>query len=301
MIQGQSALVHRVNNTNKIVSAGLAGNYQTTKIHIDVDLVDNGVVDTARLRMWRDDFANAEFETESGKLFCETTVEKMSKRWHNVVTPDVICERFGADTLRLYEMFLGPLEQSKPWNTNGITGVAGFLKKLWRLYHGGNGFSVSDGQATKTELKTLHKTIKKIQEDIERFSFNTSVSTFMICVNELTDLKCNKRAVLEPLLVLLSPYAPHIAEELWEKLGNKESITYAPFPPFEESYLIEDNFNYPVSFNGKMRLQIELPLTLTVQEIEKEVMGRQEVQKYLNGAAPKKIIVVPKKIVNIVV
>ena len=198
-------------------------------------------------------------------------------------------------------MFLGPLEQSKPWNTNGITGVSGFLKKLWRLYHQDGNFKVTDDAATKPELKALHKTIKKISEDIERFSFNTSVSNFMICVNELTDLKCSKRSVLEPLLVLLSPYAPHITEELWEKLGHKESIAYAPFPELNEQYLIEDNFNYPVSFNGKMRFQIELPAGLSVQEIEKEVMGREEVLKYLNGAAPKKIIIVPKKIVNIVV
>lgn len=300
MIQGTSCLVHRVNNTNRIVSAGLASRYQTTQIHVDVNLVDNNSVDVDGLRKWRDDFSDAEFELEDGKLICVTAVEKMSKRWYNVVTPDLICERFGADTLRLYEMFLGPLEQSKPWNTNGITGVSGFLKRLWRLYHSRDAFAVSDESPTKAELKSLHKTIKKISEDIERFSFNTSVSTFMICVNELTELKCNKRAILEPLLVLISPYAPHIAEELWEKLGHDTSIAYAQFPELNENHLTEDSFNYPVSFNGKMRLNIELPLTLTVPEIEKEVMSRQEVQKYLNGAAPKKIIIVPKKIVNIV-
>ena len=231
----------------------------------------------------------------------------MSKSKFNVVSPDDIGEKFGADTLRLYEMFLGPLEQSKPWNTNGITGVAGFLKKLWRL-----GIQVIETEkastsggglegASKAELKTLHKMIKKITEDIERFSFNTSVSNFMICVNELGDLKCNKRAVLEPLLICLSPYAPHITEELWSLLGHKESIAFAAFPLHNEEYLVDDSFTYPISFNGKMRLNIELPATLTVQEIEKEVMGREDVQKYLEGKTPKKIIIVPKKIVNIVI
>ncbi|MEI6020400.1 MAG: class I tRNA ligase family protein, partial [Bacteroidota bacterium] len=213
-----------------------------------------------------------------------------------VVTPDLICEKFGADTLRLYEMLLGPLEQSKPWNTNGITGVSGFLKKLWRLY-----LNVSDEAANKAEFKSLHKTIKKITEDIERFSFNTSVSNFMICVNELTDLKCNKREVLEPLLILLSPYAPHITEELWQRMGHVESIAFADFPICNESYLVEDSFEYPVSFNGKMKFSIELPATLTVQEIEAEVMKREDVMKHLNGSIPKKVIIVPKKIVNIVV
>lgn len=228
-------------------------------------------------------------------------VEKMSKSKYNVVTPDDIVEKFGADTLRLYEMFLGPLEQSKPWNTNGITGVSGFLKKLWRLFHQNNSFTVSEAEASKAELKTLHKTIKKITEDIERFSFNTSVSNFMICVNELSDLKCNKRCILEPLLILISPYAPHITEELWNKLGHTESITFAKFPEHNESFLIEDSFNYPISLNGKMKFNLELPATLTAQEIEKEVMSRDDIQKLLNGAQPKKIIIVPKKIVNIVV
>jgi leucyl-tRNA synthetase len=301
MIQGTSTMVHRVNNENKIVSAGLKKNYDTTAIHVDVNIVDNNVVDVEALKKWRDDFANMEFELENGKLICSTAVEKMSKRWYNVVTPDSICSYYGADTLRLYEMFLGPLEQSKPWNTNGITGVSGFLKKLWRLFYQNNSFTVTDAEPTKAELKTLHKTIKKITEDIERFSFNTSVSNFMICVNELTEQKCNKRAILEPLLVLVSPYAPHIAEELWEKCGHTESIALAKFPEHNDSYLVEDAFNYPVSFNGKMRLTIELPATLTAPEIEKEIMGREEVQKHLNGATPKKVIVVPKKIVNIVV
>jgi leucyl-tRNA synthetase len=301
MIQGTSALIYRVNSSNKIVSAGLRNKYETTEIHIDVNIVENNIVDLEALRKWRDDFAEAEFELENGKLLAVPVVEKMSKRWYNVVTPDLICEKYGADTLRLYEMFLGPLEQSKPWNTNGITGVVGFLKKLWRLFYMDRSFNVSDEEPGKAELKALHKTIRKITEDIERFSFNTSVSNFMICVNELGELKCNKRKILEPLLILISPYAPHIAEELWQQLGHGESISSAPFPVLNEAYLVEDSFVYPISFNGKMRLSIELSSSLTVPEIEREVMGRDEVQKYLNGVSPKKIIIVPKKIVNIVV
>ncbi len=239
--------------------------------------------------------------TGSREFKTKPEVEKMSKSKWNVVSPDKICDDFGADTLRLYEMFLGPLELSKPWNTNGITGVAGFLKKLWRLFHNNNTWSISEEAATKPELKALHRTIKKITEDIERFSFNTSVSNFMICVNELTEVKCNKRSVLEPLLIIISPYAPHIAEELWSLLGHKESIAYAPFPLFDESYLVESSFNYPISFNGKTRLNIELPLGLSNADIEKEVMSREEVQKHLNGGSPKKVIIVPNKIVNIVV
>jgi leucyl-tRNA synthetase len=301
MIQGTSAMVHRVNQTNKIVSAGLKNNYETTAIHIDVNLVENNHVPVEALRKWRDDFQNAEFELEEGRLLISTAVEKMSKRWYNVVTPDSVCERFGADTLRLYEMFLGPLEQSKPWNTNGITGVSGFLKKLWRLFCQDQNILVTEAEPTKGELRALHKTIKKITEDIERFSFNTSVSNFMICVNELTEAKCHKRAILEPLLILISPYAPHICEELWEKLGHRESITYAAFPEYQEAYLVEDSFNYPVSFNGKMKLTIELPATLSPAEIEQEVLKREEVQKFLEGKTPKKVIIVPKKIVNFVV
>jgi leucyl-tRNA synthetase len=306
MIQGTSCMVHRVEGENKIVSAGLKGNYRTSLVHIDVNIVDNNVVDVEKLKQWRDDFASAGYELENGKLICENAVEKMSKRWYNVVNPDDMCDKFGADTLRLYEMFLGPLELSKPWNTNGITGVHGFLKKLWRLFYAGGGKNqesvvISEEEPTKAELKALHKAIRKITEDIERFSFNTSVSNFMICVNELTDLKCSKRAILEPLLIILSPYAPHITEELWERIGHKESIAYAPFPAFNESYLAEDNFAYPISFNGKMRFNIELPLTLSVQEIEKIVMEAEQTKKYLEGKTPKKVIIVPKKIVNIVV
>lgn len=272
------------------------------RLNVDVNIVHNDILDKDAFKNWRDDFKNAVFITEeNGDYICGTEVEKMSKSKWNVVSPDDMCDKYGADTLRLYEMFLGPLELSKPWNTNGITGVHGFLKKLWRLFFQGGSLNISDDAATKAELKTLHKTIKKITEDIERFSFNTSVSNFMICVNELTDLKCNKREVLEPLLVLISPYAPHITEELWGLLGHQESISTAAFPEFNEAFLVEDNFNYPVSFNGKMRFNLELPASLSVQEIEKIVLENEQSQKYLEGKTPKKIIIVPKKIVNIVV
>lgn len=299
MIQGTSAIVYRINGTNKIVSAGLKNKYETSPIHIDVNIVENSIVNIEELKKWRDDFAHAEFELENGNLICHHEVEKMSKRWFNVVTPDLICKKYGADTLRLYEMFLGPLEQHKPWNTNGITGVHNFLKKLWKLFHTDNG--ISNEKANKAELKALHKCIKKVNEDIDRFSFNTSVSNFMICVNELSDLKCNKREILEPLLVLISPYAPHIAEELWSKLGHTESIEYVAYPVHNEAYLTEDNFNYPISFNGKMRFTIELPITLSPKEVEEAALAAPEAEKWLEGKNPKKVIVVPKKIVNIVV
>lgn len=286
------------------------------KRHVPVDLVlGNDELDLDRFKLWRETLVgeeNIEFFHIGEKYVCIREVEKMSKSKWNVVTPDDICEKFGADTLRLYEMFLGPLEQSKPWNTNGITGVHGFLKKLWRLFYmspsgggaqgaGEAAFNISNDEPTKAELKTLHKTIKKVVEDIERFSFNTSVSTFMICVNELTDAKCNKKAILEPLLICLSPYAPHIAEELWKQLGHNESIAFAEFPEFNEAYLTDDSFNYPVSFNGKMRFNLELSATLSPQEIETAVMQHENTAKYLEGKQPKKVIVVPKKIVNIVI
>lgn len=305
MIQGRSNFVYRIKGENKYISHGLKNNYDTTALHVDVNIVVNDELNLIAFKNLKNsallETDKAELILENGKYICGSEIEKMSKSKWNVVTPDDICEKFGTDTLRLYEMFLGPLEQSKPWNTNGITGVSGFLKKLWRLFYQNNALTINDAEPTKGELKSLHKTIKKITEDIERFSFNTSVSNFMICVNELTEQKCNKRAILEPLLILISPYAPHITEELWSQLGHKESIAFEKFPECNESYLVEDNFTYPISFNGKMRLNIELPATLTVAEIEKEVMSREEVQKHLNGVSPKKIIIVPKKIVNIVV
>jgi leucyl-tRNA synthetase len=272
-----------------------------SKSHVDVNIVNNNVLDIDAFKNWREEYKNAEFILEDGKYICGSEVEKMSKSKWNVVSPDLIVEQQGADCLRLYEMFLGPLEQSKPWNTSGISGVSNFIRKLWRLYHNGDALNISNDVATKPELKTLHKTIKKIVHDIENFSFNTSVSNFMICVNELTDLKCNKREILEPLAIIIAPYAPHIAEELWNKLGHTTSISYAKFPEVNESYLVESAFSYPVSFNGKTRFFQEYDLSLTKEQIEKEVMTLEQTQKYLEGKTPKKIIVVHNKIVNIVI
>jgi len=301
MIQGMSCLVYRETGTGKIISFGLKDGRETTPIHVDVNLVHNNVVDIAALKNWREEFREAEFELEHGKLICGSEVEKMSKRWHNVVNPDKICNEYGADCLRLYEMFLGPLEQSKPWNTNGITGVYNFLKKLWRLFFADGNFLVTDSSPDPKELKSLHKTIKKVKEDIERFSFNTSVSTFMICVNELTEYKCSKREILEPLIITLSPFAPHIAEELWNRLGHHESITFATFPAYNEAYLEEDSFEYPVSVNGKTRFKINLSLRISNEEVEREVLTAEEMKKWLNGNPPKKVIVVPGRIVNVVI
>ncbi|RSC94792.1 leucine--tRNA ligase [Tenacibaculum singaporense] len=270
-------------------------------IHVDVSLVNSSdELDIEAFKNWRSDFKDAEFILEDGKYIVGREVEKMSKSKYNVVNPDLICEEYGADSLRLFEMFLGPLEQTKPWKTSGISGVYSFLKKLWKLFTDENGINVSDTEPTKEELKTLHKTIKKVEEDIENFSFNTSVSTFMIAVNELTAQKCNKRQILEPLLVLISPYAPHIAEELWSQLGHNESIATVAFPKFEEKHLVESSKNYPVSFNGKMRFTLELPLDMSKDEIEKTVMAHEKTQQQLQGREPKKVIIVPGKIINIV-
>jgi leucyl-tRNA synthetase len=308
MIQGRSNFVYRINGTNTFVSNGLKKDHEVTALHTDVNIVDNDILDLEAFKKWREDFNTAEFILEDGKYVCGVEIEKMSKSKFNVVSPDDIAEKFGSDTLRLYEMFLGPLEQSKPWNTNGITGVHGFLKKLWKLFYQTGASAplsdqliVSNAEPNKGELKTLHKTIKKITEDIERFSFNTSISNFMICVNELTDAKCNKRAILEPLLICLSPYAPHITEELWKQLGHTESISTVAFPDFNEAYLVDDSINYPVSVNGKLKFTLELPATLSVQEVEAEVMKNEQTQKLLEGKQPKKVIVVHKKIVNMVV
>ena len=304
MILGESAFVHRVEAENKLVSIGQIGNLKTQPIHTDVSFVNaSNELDMVAFKNWRPDFKDAEFITEEdGSFKVSREVEKMSKSKYNVVNPDDICEQYGADTLRMYEMFLGPLEQAKPWSTAGITGVYSFLKKTWRLFHSGleDSFFVSDQAASKDSLKILHKTIKKVIEDIENFSFNTSVSTFMIAVNELGTQKCNSKEVLAPLLILLSPYAPHISEELWSKLGNKESISTAPFPKFEEKYLIEDVKKYPISFNGKMRFTLELPIDMSKDEIEAVVMSHEKTIHYLEGRTPKKVIVVPGKIVNIV-
>ncbi|WP_425076691.1 leucine--tRNA ligase [Psychroserpens sp. S379A] len=270
-----------------------------TKIHVDVNFVNSSdELDISKFRNWRPEFKHAKFIDDI--VVVERDVEKMSKSKYNVVNPDHICEQYGADSLRLYEMFLGPLEQAKPWNTAGITGVHGFLKKLWKLYIDDNGLKVNDAEPSKDNLKTLHKTIKKVEEDIENFSFNTSVSTFMIAVNELTAQKCTSKAILEPLLILISPYAPHIAEELWEQLGNSESISTAAFPVFEEKHLVESSKKYPISFNGKMRFTLELPLDMSKEDIEKTVMAHEKTIAQLDGRTPKKVIVVPGKIVNIV-
>ena len=303
MILGTSAIVYRVSGTNKYVSHALKDKYETEELRVDVKLINaSNELDIEGLKKWQPQFADADFELEDGKYIVGREVEKMSKRWFNVVNPDDICNDYGADTLRLYEMFLGPLEQAKPWNTAGITGVFGFLKKLWKLYHGGeNGsFYVSDEQPTKDSLKTLHKTIKKATEDIDAFSFNTSVSSFMIAVNELTAQKCNHRAILEPLAIIISPYAPHIAEELWSKLGHNESISFVSYPKFDEAHLKESTKEYPVSFNGKMRFKIELSLDLDTKAIEEKVLADERTVKQLNGRVPKKVIVVHGRIVNIV-
>jgi len=301
MILGISAFVYRVDGTNKYVSKALAKDYETQKIHIDISLLKgtSDELDLDKFKAWRPEFRDAEFILEDGKYITEREVEKMSKSKYNVVNPDDICEEYGADCLRLYEMFLGPLEQSKPWNTQGLSGVYGFLKKFYNLYFDGDTFSVSEGEPTKEELKILHTLIKKVIYDIENFSFNTSVSQFMIAVNELQKLKCNKKAILEPLAVLISPYAPHVCEELWSLLGNAESIDFAPFPALNEAYLVEDEIEYPVSFNGKMRFKLSLSAELSKEEIEEIVMKDEKVIQQLDGAKPKKIIVVPKKIINI--
>ncbi|MFV8225114.1 leucine--tRNA ligase [Christiangramia aquimixticola] len=301
MILGTSAFVYRLEGENVFVSKNQIKGNNVQPIHADVSLVNaSDELDIEGFKNWRPEFADAKFITEDGKYIVGREVEKMSKSKYNVVNPDEICQDYGADTLRMYEMFLGPLEQAKPWNTAGITGVHNFLKKLWKLYHNGEEFSVSNDKPSADSLKTLHKTIKKVTEDIEDFSFNTSVSTFMICVNELTAQKCNSREILEPLAVLIAPYAPHIAEELWEKLGNSGSITTAAYPQFEEKYLVESMKNYPISFNGKMRFTMELPLDMSKDEIEKTVLGDERTQQQLDGRTPKKVIVVPGKIVNIV-
>ncbi|MBT8312474.1 MAG: leucine--tRNA ligase, partial [Flavobacteriaceae bacterium] len=303
MILGTSAFVYREEGTNRVISKGLIKDKDVTPIHADVSLVNaSDELDIEGFQNWRPEFKESEFVLEDGKYLVGREVEKMSKSKYNVVNPDEICVEYGADALRLYEMFLGPLEQAKPWNTAGITGVYGFLKKLWKLYHSGpeGTFHVQDGTPEKAALKTLHKTIKKVEEDIENLSFNTSVSSFMICVNELSAQKCKKREILTPLAILLSPYAPHMAEELWHKLGHETSIANAAFPLFDQQFLVEDTKAYPISFNGKMRFTLELPLDLDKEGIEKAVMDHEKTQAQLQGRTPKRVIVVPGKIVNIV-
>jgi len=301
MIQGVSKFAYRINGTNKFVSFSKRKEYDTTPLHVDVSIVNNDTLDTEAFKKWRPDFADAEFILENGSYICGSEVEKMSKSKFNVVNPDDIVKKYGADTLRMYEMFLGPLEQSKPWNTNGIEGVYKFLNRFWRLFHDANNvFAISDSEASADELKVLHKTLKRVEEDIERFSFNTPISTFMICVNELLALKCNKRSILEPLTIALSPFAPHISEELWSLLGHKESVITASYPVWNEKYLAESTHEYPISINGKMRAKINFPIDMAPSEIEQQVLANEIVQKWLEGKAPKKIIVVQNKIVNVV-
>ena len=301
MIQGRSNFVYRIINTNTFVSYGLKDQYETTEIHVDVNIVRNDRLDIEAFKAWMPEFASAEFILEDGEYICGWAIEKMSKSMFNVVNPDMICDTYGADTLRLYEMFLGPLEQSKPWDTKGIDGVNRFLRKVWRMFYDRDGFIVTDEKATPEELKSLHKLIGKVRTDIESFSFNTAVSAFMIAVNELNELKCTKREILEQLIILLSPFTPHIAEELWEALGHKESITYASFPEYVEAYTIENTCTYAVSFNGKTRFTVELPLDMPREEVDAHVRGLDQTVKYVAGGNIVKVIVVPGKIVNIVV
>ncbi len=308
MIQGRSNFVYRVKSLvgegkNPVfVSFGLKSQFDVSDIHVDVNIVNNDVLDTIAFKAWREDFANAEFILEDGKYVCGVEIEKMSKSKYNIVNPDILVDKVGADTLRLYEMFLGPLEQAKPWNTNGIDGSFRFIKKVWRLFYDDqDNLKLKDETPTPAELKVLHTAIKKVEEDLERYSFNTVVSTLMICVNELGTLKCSKKAILQELVILMSPYTPHIAEELWTILGNEAgTISYANFPKFNPAYLVEANFEYPISINGKVRANISFPTDALPADIEAGVLANEIVQKWLEGKAPKKVIVVPKRIVNVV-
>ncbi|MGB8194894.1 MAG: leucine--tRNA ligase [Chitinophagaceae bacterium] len=301
-IGGDSRLVYRIRNTNTFVSAGLKDQYETDELHVDVSFVNGVTLDTAAFKNWRAEYADAEFILEEGAYICGTRLEKMSKRYFNVVNPDDVVDKYGADTFRMYEMFLGPIEMSKPWDTKGIEGVYRFVRKFWRLFYDEVKGKVWNEEApTQAELKVLHRTIKKAEEDTERFSFNTAVSAFMVCVNELTDLKCHKRAVLEPLLILLTPFAPHVSEELWHLLGNKTTILDAAYPRYDEQYLAESSKEYPVSINGKLRTQINMDLELSQPEVEEIVLSNAIVQKWLEGKPPKRIIYVKNKMVNVVV
>lgn len=302
MIQGRSNFVYRINGSNTFVSLNLKDAYEVTPIHVDVNIVSNDVLDIPAFKRWRPEYEDAEFILEEGKYICGWAIEKMSKSMFNVVNPDMIVERYGADTLRLYEMFLGPLEQSKPWDTNGIDGVHRFLKKLWSLFFGNADASrVTDDKPTAEELKSLHKLIKKVTFDIEHFSYNTSISAFMICVNELTALKCSKQAILEPLVILLTPFAPHISEELWHQLGHDTTVCDAQWPTYDEAYLVEKTVTYVISFNGKARYNLDLPVGISREEAEKVALTHENSAKWLAGKTVKKVIVVPGKIVNVVV
>ncbi|MFM7467248.1 MAG: class I tRNA ligase family protein, partial [Crocinitomicaceae bacterium] len=303
MILGRSCFVYLVIGENKFVTYSLKDQHNCVPIHVDISLVDNDKLDMVAFRKWRPEYADAAFICEDdGTYTCGFEVEKMSKSKYNVQTPDELVEKFGADTLRMYEMFLGPLEQTKPWDTKGITGVHSFLKKYWRLFHANGTFQVTDAEPSKEAMKSLHKTIKKLRDDLDRFSFNTGVSSFMICVNELSDQKCSNRYVLEQLTILMTPYAPHITEEIWEKLGNEEgSLVNATYPTFDASQLVESSYDYPVSFNGKMRFKLNLPMDFSVQQIQDATLAHHDTIKWLEGKEPKKCIIVPGKIINVVI
>jgi leucyl-tRNA synthetase len=302
MIQGRSNTVYKLKNKNTFVSFGLKDQFDTIELYADVNMVHNDKLDIKAFKSWRQEYKDSEFILEDGEFRCGYLVEKMSKSKYNTVTPDDMIEKYGADTLRMYEMFLGPIELSKPWNTHGIDGVAKFLRRLWSLFFDAQGnYLVTNDKPKADEYKVLHKTIQKVEQDIENLSFNTSVSEFMICVNALTQLKCHKKEILEQLLVVLSPFAPHISEELWQILGNKESIIYASYPVFNADFIKEDAYEFPIMVNGKMRTKIKFALDKNPKEIETEVLNNEVVQKWLEGKVPKKIIVVPKKIVNVVV
>ena len=301
MIQGRSNFVYRIVGTNTFVSLGLKDQYETTEIHVDVNIVYNDKLDTEAFKAWRPEYADAEFILENGEYICGWAIEKMSKSMFNVVNPDLICDTYGADTLRLYEMFLGPIEQSKPWDTKGIDGVNRFLKRFWKMFYDKDGFVVTDEKASPAELKALHKLIGKERADIEAFSYNTTISAFMIALNELSALECHKREILEPMVIMLSPFAPHISEELWHALGHEDSVTYASFPEYVEAYTVENNCTYAVSFNGKTRFTVDLPKSMSKEDVEAEVRGMEQTDKYVAGQSIIKVIVVPGKIVNIVV
>ena len=301
MIQGRSNFVYRIKDTNTFVSLNLKDKYDVTPIHVDVNIVSNDALDIEKFRAWRPEFRDAEFILENGKYICGWAIEKMSKSMFNVVNPDDIVDRYGADTLRLYEMFLGPVEASKPWDTNGIDGVNRFLKRLWTLFYRGDEFAVTDEKASAEALKSVHKLIKKVTADVEAFSYNTSVAAFMICVNELTTLKCTAREVLEPLVSLLAPFAPHISEELWHALGHENTVCDAPWPVCNEEYLKESTVKYTVMIKNKQRYSIEVPAGTASAEVERVALEHEIAAKWLEGGQPKKVIVVPNKLVNIVI